>query len=167
MTKYVDLTKNNLCRAGDAILTFDKENELSRLSLPMMSLFSKKCSAFSPVKFMQTEEHECQIVIDKDTDCSQIPELNAINYVKGFRILKNPQDLDKVINGGFQDDYFVDNGEELIGEKEEFFIQPKAEVCINLDEDEKICVELALNEALSEPTKVRGFAIGNTYCYVI
>ena len=116
---------------------------------------------------MQTEEHECQIVIDKDTDCSQIPELNAINYVKGFRILKNPQDLNKVINNGFQDDYFVDNGEELIGEKEEFFIQPKAEVCINLDEDEKICVELALNEALSEPTKVRGFAIRNTYCYVI
>ena len=167
MTKYVDLTKNNLYRAGDAVLTFDKENELSRLSLPMMSLFSKKCSAFSPVKFMQTEEHECQIVIDKDTDCSQIPELNAINYVKGFRILKNPQDLDKVINSGFQDDYFVDNGEELIGEKEEFFIQPKAEVCINLDEDEKICVELALNEALSEPTKVRGFAIRNTFCYVI
>ena len=123
MTKYVNLTKSNLYRAGDAVLTFDKENELSRLSLPMMSLFSKKCSAFSPVKFMQTEEHECQIVIDKDTDCSQIPELNAINYVKGFRILKNPQDLDKVINSGFQDDYFVDNGEELIGEKEEYFIQ--------------------------------------------
>ena len=75
----------------------------------MMSLFSKKCSSFSPVKFMETEEHECQIVIDKDTDCSQIPELNAINYVEGFRILKNPSDVDKVANFGFQDEYFDDN----------------------------------------------------------
>ena len=104
---------------------------------------------------MEMEEHECQIVIDKDTDCSQIPELNAINYVKGFRILKNPSDVDYADN--------VDDG--LIEENEEILL-PKPEVCINLDDDKKLCVELALNEALSEPTKVRGCVFVFLQCFV-
>ena len=69
--------------------------------------------------------------------------------------MRNPQNFSTVIYG----DNLFDNSDNLVGENEAFFVQPKAEVCINLDEDEKICVELALNEALSEPTKVRGLVI--------
>ena len=143
-------------RAGDAILTVTNDMEYNRLSLPMMSLFSKKCSAFSPVKFMETDEHECQIVIDKDTDCSQIPELNAINYVKGFRILKN---IDLINGGGehakvglFQN---LDENNHFDSEEEDF-LQPIPEVCIYLDADEKLCVHrnVSLNEELPDPTKV-------------
>ena len=106
------------------------------------------------------------LTIDKDTDCSRIPELNAINYVKGFRILKNPSDVDQVTSYGFEDQYFEDNVDEGLIEENEGILQPKPEVCINLDDDEKLCVELALNEALSEPTKVRGCAFGSTQCSV-
>lgn len=90
---------------------------------------------------MENKNHECQILIDKSTDCSQVAELNAINYLSDFQILRNL-------------DYIVNDTIDFIKLASEEPLKPKPEVCINLDNDDRVCVELALNEALSEPTKV-------------
>ena len=114
-----------------ALVGTDKQT----LSLPMQSFFDAKCSAFAPVQYMHSAEQKCQVIIEPGSDCSQIPQLNAINYVSGLKILSK---VNQTLNN----------------ELENEFLTPKPEVCINLDNDDRVCVELALNEALSEPTKV-------------
>ena len=126
-------------RAGDPLLTLVPDKQISQLNLPMPSLFNKKCSVFTPIKFLESDEHQCHVVLDKDVDCSQVPELNSINYVNGFQILSNLDLTENITNQNFGADQLL---------------LPRPEVCINLGNDEKVCVDLALNEALSQPTKV-------------
>lgn len=122
-------------RAGDPILAIfgSASDDRQVMSLPVQSFFDEKCSAFAPVQYMHSAEQKCQVILQQGSDCSQIPELNAINYVSDLKIIAN-----LAASNQTQDE----------------FLKPKPEVCINLDNDDRVCVELALNEALSEPTKV-------------
>ncbi len=131
-------------KSGDPIFTLHNEQELGYLSLPTKSLFGKKCSNFSPIKFMHRGYHECQIHLEQDTDCTSIPELNAINYVSDLVVITRKDWIDT--------NETLDRAQgDIIGN---FTVKPEPEVCIVLDTDDRVCVDLTLNEALSETTKV-------------
>ena len=68
---------------------------------------------------MEKSEQNCQMIIDKNTDCTTIPEFNAANYMNGLKIIKN---MDSTLNKTVED---ILNNEDL-------YIVPKPNVCINL-----------------------------------
>ena len=59
------------------------------------------------------------MIIDKNTDCTTIPEFNAANYMNGLKIIKN---MDSTLNKTVED---ILNNEDL-------YVVPKPNVCINL-----------------------------------
>jgi hypothetical protein len=139
----ISLLKGIHYRAGDPLATIS--DDLGSLDIGVLSLpnpFNRRqCDVFSPVKFMHDENFDCQTILSKNTDCRQIPELNAVHYISGFQLVKSP-------------DAFANLSSVDQGMNEDNLLRPKPQVCIVLDKDEKVCVEPALNEALSEPTKV-------------
>ena len=68
---------------------------------------------------MEKSEQNCQMIIDKNTDCTTIPEFNAANYMNGLKIIKN---MDSTLNKTVED---ILNNEDL-------YVVPKPNVCINL-----------------------------------
>ena len=59
------------------------------------------------------------MIIEKNTDCTTIPEFNAANYMNGLKIIKN---MDSTLNKTVED---ILNNEDL-------YVVPKPNVCINL-----------------------------------
>lgn len=132
---------NNTYKAGDPVIIITDDGELSHLSLPVPINSGRKCGAFSPIQYLKTEEYSCQVVLHQGSDCSAIQELNAANYVTGFRVLKR---LETLLNHSI---------DVVVKMQQQALVILKPEVCINLNKEEKVCVETKLNEALSEPTK--------------
>ena len=81
--------------------------------------------------------------LTQETDCREIPELNAANFMNDLKIVKN---IKAIQNVTIED--ILDN--------DDLFVVPKPNVCINLGTGERVvCVKVKQNEALSEPTKVQ------------
>ena len=85
--------------------------------------------------------------LTQETDCREIPELNAANFMNDLKIVKN---IKAIQNVTIED--ILDN--------DDLFVVPKPNVCINLGTGERVvCVKVKQNEALSEPTKVQTFQL--------
>lgn len=104
---------------------------------------TKSCDTYSPVRYMEKSKQKCQMKLTQETDCREIPELNAANFMNDLKIVKN---IKAIQNVTIED--ILDN--------DDLFVVPKPNVCINLGTGERVvCVKVKQNEALSEPTKVQ------------
>ena len=105
-------------KSGDPILTVTELMEWSHLSLPL-AIQGKQCHAFSPIKYLKDEDRYCQLYLEPDTDCTTIPELNAANYLSGFKVVANKATLENLTIEELSEDNIL--------------IVPKPEVCINFN----------------------------------
>ena len=133
------MTNESYYRSGDPILTITNLMEFSHLSLPQ-SMNGRQCNAYSPIKYLSQEERSCQVYLNPESDCTSIPELNAKNFLSGFKVIAN-----QALLANLSKDDLIDIPELLV--------VPKPEVCINFNRQDRVCVDLVLNEALSEPTE--------------